>query len=90
MPDERRVIREAESKRRNHERASKAPHHEELVRGFNNRLGLRLHEFCELMGISKPTLWRRIKSEDVRIVRIGRIPLIAHAELVRLGLIDPD
>jgi hypothetical protein len=65
-------------------------HHEELVRGFNKRLSLRLDEFCELTGMSKPTLWRRIKSDDIRIVRIGGMPFVTRAELVRLGLIDPD
>jgi hypothetical protein len=60
------------------------------IEGLNNRLGLRLDEFCTLTGMSKPTLWRRIKSDDVRIVRIGGMPFVTRAELVRLGLIDPD
>lgn len=55
-----------------------------------HRLGLRLDEFCALTGMSKATLWRRIRCGDVRVVRIGALPLITHAELVRLGLIDPD
>ncbi len=86
-PDGKCEIGRAES---NHQCERNAPHREERVRGFNNRLGLRLHEFCELTRMSMPTLWRRIKSGDARIVRIGAMPLIAHAVLVRLGLIDPD
>lgn len=51
------------------------------------RLGLRLAEFAALTGMSMPTLWRRVKSGDVRIVRIGDMPIIPRAELIRLGLI---
>jgi predicted DNA-binding transcriptional regulator AlpA len=75
-PDEKREISGTGSRRKAH--------------GFDNRLGLRLHEFSKLTGMSKATLWRRIKSNKVRIVRIGDMPFVAHAELVRLGLIDPD
>lgn len=36
------------------------------------------------------TLWRRIKADEIRVVRIGGMPIIPRRELIRLGLIDAE
>jgi hypothetical protein len=53
----------------------------------NDRLGYRLAEFAAMCGISLPTLWRRVREGDIKVVVVGGIKLIPRAEVVRLGLV---
>jgi hypothetical protein len=53
----------------------------------DDRLGFRLAEFAAMCGISLPTLWRRIRDGDIKVVVVGGIKLIPRAEVVRLGLV---
>lgn len=52
------------------------------------QLSWRLQEFAAATGISLPTLWRRVKAGDVRVVKIGGVTLVPRSEAQRLGLID--
>jgi hypothetical protein len=54
----------------------------------DERLGYRLDEFAVLVGISIPTLWRRIRDRQIRVVDLGGLKLIPRSEAVRLGLIQ--
>jgi hypothetical protein len=55
---------------------------------IDERLGLRLIEFSQAVGISLPTLWRRVKAGDIKVTYVGQIPIITRHELARLGLIN--
>ena len=46
--------------------------------------GMAVEEFAKSMGLSKPTVYRRIKDRSVRAVRIGRRWIIPRDELDRL------
>jgi excisionase family DNA binding protein len=48
------------------------------------RLAHSIRESCALLGVSRATLYRLIKSGSLRTVRSFRRPLIARAELERL------
>lgn len=52
------------------------------------QLGWRMQEFAAVVGVSLPTLWRRVKAGDVRTVKIGGVTLVPRSEAARLGLID--
>ena len=56
--------------------------------GLKHQLSWRLPEFAAVVGISLPTLWRRIRAGDVRVVRLGGVVLVPRSEAVRLGLCD--
>jgi hypothetical protein len=58
------------------------------ARPLNDRLGWRLPEWMQLTGTSRPTLWRQVKRGDLRIVRIGKTPMVPRSEAIRIGLID--
>ena len=66
-----------------------ASNHARLVEGVANqkRLGYRLSEFMALAGISWPSLFRLIQNGDVKVTKLGKIKLISHAKVVRLGLV---
>jgi hypothetical protein len=36
----------------------------------------RIKQFCEDTGVSKPTVWRRIKDQTLQVEYLGHIPLI--------------
>jgi hypothetical protein len=57
---------------------------------IEERLGLRLVEFSRAVGISLPTLWRRVRAGDIRVTYVGQIPIITRHELARLGLINSN
>ncbi len=42
-------------------------------------------EVCELLGISKPTLWQKTKSGEINATHIGRRVLYSQEEVKRLG-----
>jgi hypothetical protein len=42
-----------------------------------------------MLGISMPTLWRLIRTEQVRTVLIGSTRIIPRSEVARLGLNQP-
>jgi hypothetical protein len=48
----------------------------------NARLALTITEACEALGISWPT-WREHVMPEVKVVRRGRVKLVAVAELER-------
>jgi hypothetical protein len=70
---------------RQSERARRAREH---AVGLKHQLSWRLPEFAAIVGISLPTLWRRIRAGDVRVVRLGGVVLVPRSEAVRLGLCD--
>ncbi len=41
------------------------------------------NEVCELLNISKPTLWQKTKSGEIRATKIGRRVLYDEAEVNR-------
>jgi hypothetical protein len=53
----------------------------------DQRLGFRLTEFAALIGISIPTLWRRVRAGEIRVIDLGGTKIIPRSEAVRLGLI---
>jgi hypothetical protein len=59
-----------------------------ITESDGDRLGWRINEFCRLVGISRPTLWRMAKTGKVHLEYLGDIPIITRAEAVRLGLLS--
>jgi len=53
-----------------------------------DRLGCRMPEWMRLTGTSRQTLWRQVKRGDLKVVYVGRTPLVPRAEAIRLGLIN--
>lgn len=53
----------------------------------DDRIGWRIDEFCRLVGVSRPTVWRLAKSGRLNMSYLGKIPIIPRSEAVRLGLI---
>lgn len=54
--------------------------------GLEHQISWRIPEFAAVVGISLPTLWRRIRAGDIRTVRLGGVTLIPRSEAVRIGL----
>jgi predicted DNA-binding transcriptional regulator AlpA len=50
------------------------------------RLGYRINDFCALTGISRVTAWRLVKAGTLKVVYLGRIPIVPASEVSRLGL----
>jgi len=57
------------------------------VPSYHNRMSLRVREFCEANGMSYPTFWRKAAAGEIKVSYIGKMPVVARAELIRLGLI---
>jgi predicted DNA-binding transcriptional regulator AlpA len=57
---------------------------EELL---GDRVCWRIHEWRQLTGLSRPTIWRQIKAGTLKITYLGKIPMVPRSEGVRLGLI---
>lgn len=53
----------------------------------NHVLGWRINEWVLLTGTSRPTVWRQIKSGQLKVVNVNGIWLIPRTEAVRLGLL---
>ena len=51
------------------------------------RLGWRINEWVVKTGTSRPTVWRQVKRGDLRLIYIGRTPIVPRSEAIRLGLI---
>ena len=58
--------------------------------GLKHQLSWRLTEFAAVVRISLPTLWRRIRAGDIRVVRLGGVVLVPRSEAIRLGLMDVE
>lgn len=54
---------------------------------ISQRLGYRPAEFAALCGVSYPTVWRRIKSGQIKTVVIGGVKVIPRAFAIECGLI---
>jgi DNA-binding Xre family transcriptional regulator len=54
----------------------------------DDRLGWRVAEFCQLIGISPATISKMAKAGKITLVYFGDLPVIPRAEAVRLGLIS--
>ncbi|MET3842070.1 hypothetical protein [Bradyrhizobium sp. OAE829] len=63
-------------------------HNDQRSRIAPDRLCWRLPEWIQLTGTSRPTLWRQIKRGDLKIVRVGTMPMVPRSEAVRLGFIN--
>jgi excisionase family DNA binding protein len=48
------------------------------------RLAYSIPEACVLIGVSRPTLYRRISDGDLRTVMFGGRRLVPHAALLEL------
>jgi hypothetical protein len=57
---------------------------------MDQRLGYRPAEFAALTGLSYPTIWRRIKSGQIKAVEIGGVKLVPRAFAIECGLITDD
>jgi len=55
---------------------------------FPERAAYSVKETCELLGLSRSTLYRLIQRRAVRRVHVGRRPLIPAGEIDRL--LEPD
>src|SRR5690242_9451739 len=56
--------------------------------GPEDRLGYRLQEFAAAIGISMPTLWRRVRAGQINVKEVAGIQLVTMSEAARLGLIE--
>jgi hypothetical protein len=54
------------------------------------RLGFRIPEFSALFGISRPTVWRGMKSGEIEYVKVNGVKIITREFAVRKRLIAPD
>jgi hypothetical protein len=54
------------------------------------RLGWRIAEWLALTNTSRTSLWRQAKAGQIKIIRVGGIPLIPRSEAVRLGLLPQN
>jgi hypothetical protein len=54
------------------------------------RLGSRIPEFCALFGISRPPVWRGMKSGEIEYVEVNGVKIITREFAVRKRLIAPD
>lgn len=50
------------------------------------RIAYSIKEWCHITGFSKPTVYRQMKSGDLRYVEVGGIRRIPAEEKQRLGL----
>jgi Bacterial regulatory protein, Fis family len=48
------------------------------------RRAYRLQEVCELLGISRPTLWRRHKAGLIKFTYLGTMPFVSAQHLAEL------
>jgi excisionase family DNA binding protein len=48
------------------------------------RLAYNIGEAAQLIGVSKSTMWRAVKSGGIRTTRLGDRVLVSHKELERL------
>jgi len=46
-----------------------------------NRPVLNIVEACQLLGVSRTTLWRLIKNDRIKVTMIGRRVIIARADI---------
>jgi hypothetical protein len=72
--------RKTEAKRRKAQRAASIE--------SGTLLGWRISEWCALTGTSKPTLWRHAKAGTIKLVYVGRVPIIPRSEAVPLGFLE--
>jgi len=50
--------------------------------------GIRSHrvkDFCQLVGISRATLWKYSRAGKIKLIRVGRRVLVPHSEAVRIA-----
>ena len=43
-----------------------------------------VRQFCERLGISPSTLWKLLKLNKIKVIRVGGRTLIPHSELRRI------
>jgi hypothetical protein len=55
---------------------------------INSRLGWRIFEWTALTGVSRATVWRQLKSGQLKSIRVGSARIIPRSEAIRLGLLD--
>ena len=52
------------------------------------RLAWRINEWVALTGMSRPTVWRQARRGDLKLIRVGGIPMVPRTEAIRLGFIS--
>lgn len=52
------------------------------------RLGFRIGELAEKIGVCRTTIWRSVKRGDIRTVHVGPTAIITVDELRRIGLLQ--
>jgi hypothetical protein len=58
-----------------------SPPRETVTIPVGSRLGFRVTEFSALTSISVPTLWRKIKANEIKTATVGGIVLILPSNL---------
>ena len=56
----------------------------------NRRLGFRVGEYANLLGISYTTVWRHIRDGKIKTIVVGGVRLIPRAFAIEQGLISDD
>jgi excisionase family DNA binding protein len=54
------------------------------VSNADQRATFRIDEFGKMLGVSKSTVWNRIKDGSIRTIRFGGATLIPRTELDRI------
>ena len=57
---------------------------------INRRLGYRVREYADMLGISYVSVWRGIRAKQIDVVEINGIKFIPRAFAVKQGLIAAD
>jgi excisionase family DNA binding protein len=53
----------------------------------NRRLGFRVGEYANLLGISYTTVWRHVRDGKIKTIVVGGVKLIPRAFAIEQGLI---
>lgn len=56
----------------------------------SRRLGFRVGEYANLLGISYTSVWRGIKADKIKTIVVGGVRLIPRAFAIEQGLISDD
>jgi excisionase family DNA binding protein len=57
---------------------------------MTDRLAYRVPEVCKMLGISRATLYRRVKTGEIAILKLGGIALVEREGLERMLAATPD
>jgi excisionase family DNA binding protein len=58
--------------------------HQARGKAMTDRLAYRIPEVCAMLGISRATLYRRVKTGEIAIHKLGSVSLVSRDALERL------